>query len=94
MKFIDRFKLQTVDFNGCSLGRKSKKGNPIKKPWRIVTTSSSLVAKLSPFVCCNSRSDCKHHVHDICQGAETYQTGFYSDYLSKQIITGLLRQNK
>ena len=79
MKFIHRIKLQTIDFDGCSLGLKSKKGNPIKKPWGIVTTSSSLVAKLKPFVCCNSRCDRKHHVHDICQGSETYKTGFYSD---------------
>ncbi len=92
-KFIQKFKLQTVDFDGCSLGPKSKKGNAIKKPWRIVTTSSSLVAKLKPFVCCNSRSDCKHHVHDICQGAETYKTGFYIEHLSIQIITGLIPKN-
>ena len=51
---------------------------------------SSLVARLSPVVCCNSRCDRKHHVHDICQGSETFKTGFYSDYLSKQIITGLI----
>ena len=87
MKFIERFKLLTVDFDGCSLGLKSKKGNPIKKPWRIVTTSSTLVAKLSPFVCC------KNHNHDVCQGAETYQTGFCTNALSSKIITGLIPKN-
>ena len=71
IKFIERFKLLTVDFDGCSLGVKSKKGNPIKKPWRSVTTSQKLVDTLSPCVCI------KNDHHDICQGAETYQTGFY-----------------
>ena len=70
MKFTERFKLLTVDFDGCSLGLASKKGNPIKKPWRVVTTSQTLVDQLSTCVCGK-----KYH-HDICQGAETYQTGF------------------
>ncbi len=86
-KFINKFKLQTVDFDGCSLGLRSTKGNPIKKPWRIVTTSSSLVAKLSPCICN------KKHTHDICQGAETFKTGFYTTALSKKIITGLIPKN-
>ena len=69
------------------MGLRSTKGNPIKKPWRIVTTSSSLVAKLSPCICN------KKHTHDICQGAETFKTGFYTDALSTKIITGLLPMN-
>ena len=69
------------------MGLRSNKGNPIKKPWRIVTTSSSLVAKLFPCICK------RNHVHDICQGAETFQTGFYTDALSRKIITGLLPMN-
>ena len=82
-KFIERFKLLTVDFDGCSLGLKSKKGNPIKKPWRIVTTSQKLVDQLRPCVCANN------HRHDICQGAETYKTGFYNEALARKIIVGL-----
>ena len=50
-KFIERFKLMTVHFDGCAFGLKSKKGNPIKKPWRIVTSSQTLVDSLSPHVC-------------------------------------------
>ena len=52
-----------------------------------VTTSSSLVAELFPCVCKRS------HVRDICQGAETSKTGFYTTALSKKIITGLLPMN-
>ena len=85
VKFIARFKLLTVDFDGCSLGLKSAKGNPIKKPWTIVTTSQRLVDTLKPYVCCHKKAS----DHDICQGAETKKSGFYTDLMAKKIITGL-----
>ena len=73
----------TVDFDGCSLGLKSKKGNPIMKPWRIVTSSQTLVDKLTPYVCSGD------HVHDICQGAETVKSGFYPQLMARKIVSGL-----
>ena len=85
VKFTERFKLLTVDFDGCSLGLKSVKGNPIKKPWRIVTTSQKLVDTLTPYVCVHKNAS----DHDICQGAETLKSGFYTELLAKKIITGL-----
>ncbi len=65
-------------------GLKSKKGNPIKKPWRIVTSSQTLVDSLSPHVCVHKASD-----HDICQGAETLKSGFYPHSLARKIVLGL-----
>ena len=73
----------TVDFDGCSLGLKSKKGNPIMKPWRIVTSSQTLVDKLTPYVCSGD------HKHDICQGAETVKSGFYPQLMARKIVSGL-----
>ena len=64
---------RTVDFDGCSLGR-LRRVILLKNQRREVTTSNTLVAKLSPCVCC------KTHHHDICQGAATYQTGFYTGW--------------
>ena len=32
-----------VDFDGCAVGLRSKKGVPIKKPWRVRTTSQRVV---------------------------------------------------
>ena len=83
-KWITKHHLLTVDFDGCSLGVKSRKGRPIKKPWRIVTTNPELVRLLKPHRCKHDSSE-----HDPCAGADTKDTGFYTPELATILLKGL-----
>jgi len=59
-------------------------GEPIKKPWQVVSTSPGLVAELSLHVCD------KGHVHTPCAGIDTLRTGFYTPELANVIVRGLI----
>ena len=54
-----------VEFDGCAVGLRSKKGNPIKKPWRVKTTSKRIVDAFKDKTC-----SCEHP-HERCEGTET-----------------------
>ena len=56
VSFIQDFELFTTDFDGCDVGLKSRRGHPILKPWRIVTSSGQLAVSLARRRC--------HHPHD------------------------------
>ena len=42
-----------VDFVGCIVGMVNRRGQPIKKMWRVITTCETLALTLSQFVCCH-----------------------------------------
>ena len=44
--FIEEFQLQKVDFDGCSVGLTSTLGEPLLKPWRILSDNRSLLTAL------------------------------------------------
>ena len=44
-----RFKV--VDFDGCRLGVTVPGGQPVKKPWRLMTTSSAVVSAFEGLKC-------------------------------------------
>ena len=77
-------KLLPVSFDGCQLGVKSKKGNPIKKPWQILTNSEAMVKRMGRYKC-----KCAKGSHERCQGGETCRTGFYNCKLARCIIKSL-----
>ena len=52
-----------VEFDGCAVGVKSTKGRPIKKRWRLMTTSKAIVDMFSQFQCTH-----KPHEHDQAVG--------------------------
>ena len=78
----------TAHFDGCMLGTRSTApstlGEPIKKPWQVVSTSPGLVAELSLHVCD------KGHVHTPCAGIDTLRTGFYTPELANVIVRDLI----
>ena len=86
--FISKFGLATVDFDGCAVGLKSRKGNYIKKPWRIVTTSDSLIQSLRVKRCSGQ------HSHQECGGSESARSAYYTDQLADHIIVGLCCQQR
>ena len=53
------------NFDGCAVGLRSKAGNPIKKPWRVRTTSQRIYDAFHNKVC-----SCTHE-HERYEGAET-----------------------
>ncbi len=73
--------------DGCALGFVSTKGNPIKKPWKIVTTSSRTINNFINLTCDGT------HTHDVCQGSDTLKSGFYNEYMSKLIVDRLVNPN-
>lgn len=60
-----------VHVDGCAFGLLSTKGNPLRKPWKIVLTSETLAAALG-------RRCPGHAFHDECIGGEeARKSGFY-----------------
>ena len=45
---------QLVEFDGCAVGVRSTKGRPIKKTWRLMTTSQRIVDAFSQHKCTHS----------------------------------------
>ena len=60
-----------VDFDGCAVGLRSKKGVPIKKPWRVRTTSQRVVDVFKDKKC-----SCEQP-HEKCEGSETARSAMY-----------------
>ena len=71
--FIAKFSIPHVDSDGCSLGLKSSKGIPIKKPWRIITTSNRLIQNLHDRKCSGG------HTHQICAGSDAKRSASYTN---------------
>ena len=66
-----RQKLHTVRVDGCAYGLKNSRGVPLKKPWRILTSSQTMASLLE----CRCPGD---HDHEECLGGkEARDSGFY-----------------
>jgi hypothetical protein len=50
LDFVSSFDLTSVAIDGCAFGH-SHSGQPIKKPWRIVTDHPGLAQNLKPWIC-------------------------------------------
>ena len=62
----------------------SKRGRPIKKPWRFVTSSETQATELAKFKCKHKRGS-----HDQAQGNETKDTERYPMALCLAMLAGL-----
>ena len=82
--FIGRWNLFSVRVDGCSAGVVSKKGRPIKKSWRLVTSSETQATELAKFKCKHKRGS-----HDQAQGNETKGTERYPIALCLAMLAGL-----
>ena len=81
--FISKFSIPYVDFDGCSLGLKTPKGEFIKKPLRIITTSNRLIHNLKDRKCSGD------HAHQRCEGSSSKMSAFYTIEMADLIIDGL-----
>ena len=73
-----------VEFDGCAVGVRSTKGRPIKKKWRLMTTSRAIVDMFSQF-----QRTHKPHEHDQAVGSQTARTAFYPRQMTVQIAKAL-----
>ena len=80
----DHPEFKVVDFDGCMTGVKSRNDKPIKKPWRLMTTSDRIVGAFQDHMCNHEPSE-----HDRCQGGETSRTAFYPPELVNLIAKAL-----
>ena len=64
--------LWVVDFDGCMLGMKNEKGQPVKKMWRVATDDPELAITLGMFVCRHPPG-----THAKIAGQTTKTTAFY-----------------
>ena len=81
-KHRDKFK--EVRFDGCAVGVKDRKGNPIRKPWKLMTTSQSIVDAFSSCKC-----KCKPGTHAQAAGSNTADTAFYPELMCEKIARAL-----
>ena len=80
-KFFEKHpEFQSVEFDGCMLGLKSKDKRPIKKPWKLMSTDPKIINAFKGHLC-------KHqpHEHDKCEGAETSRSAFYPQQMTTLI---------
>ena len=65
--FLDDPEVRCVSIDGCAFGMTDGKGNPIKKQWRIATTSPELAVELQRYL----RRHSKGFKHSRIEGALT-----------------------
>ena len=72
-----------VDFEGCAVGLRTKDGLPLKKPWRLKTTSQRIVNAFQ-----SKRCRCQQ-THARCEGAETTRSAMYPAEMTHLIAEAL-----
>eukprot|EP00973_Karenia_brevis_P002016 275471-Karenia_brevis.AAC.1 len=65
---------------------KSKRGKPIKKPSRFITSSESLAKGLASFKCNHRKGE-----HDLAQGSDTKRTEEYPARLCSKYLSSLFK---
>ena len=73
-----------VIFDGCAVGMKSKDKRPIRKPWKLMTTSNRVKIYFENMKCSHHSSE-----HAQAAGSETARTAFYSQEMTELIIRAL-----
>lgn len=87
--FFDKHpEFMEVLFDGCAVGMTSKDGHPIKKPWKLMTTSKRIKIYFESMKCC-------HHPSERAQaaGSETSRTAFYPSwkFSNWKLMDGILK---
>ena len=62
MDFLARYSFESVDLDGCMVGLTDGAGTPVKKPWRIASTSMHVLDQFQGLKCQG------HPVHAQCRG--------------------------
>ena len=89
IKMISEFNMFEATFDGCRFGLTDKKGNPIKKPWRVVTTCQTLASELNQHKCSNPSG----FKHSLAEGSKAAQTAFYPAAMCQTILNTLFREH-
>ena len=84
--FMQRFladpDVETVDFDGCDFGMQDKDGMPIRKQWKVATTSKELIDELSGRKCKHE----KGYLHARIEGSVTPTTALYPSEMCEAIV--------
>ena len=72
-----RPEFKSVEFDGCAVGLRSKNKNPVKKPWKLMTTDPRIVRAFQGMKC-----KYQPHEHEKCEGAETSRSAFYPQQMT------------
>ena len=83
--FIDQFGLREALFDGCRFGLLSHRGIPMRKPWKIITSSKRMALHLSQFRCMRGR-DFKH---DVVEGQDSRRSAFYPEVMARAMLVSL-----
>ena len=73
----------TVGFEGCTVGLTDRNGYPIKKPWKLKTTSPRIVEAFQDMRC-----RCQQP-HSRCEGAETTRSAMYPPQMTNLFAQAL-----
>ena len=74
--------VETVDFDGCDFGMQDKDGVPIRKQWKVATTSKELIEELSGRKCKHE----KGRLHARIEGSATPTTALYPSAMCEAIV--------
>ena len=89
MSMITEFQMYEATFDGCRFGLTDKDGQPIKKPWRVVTTCPTLASELNKYKCSHPSG----FIHSHAEGAKTKHTAFYPRPMCQTILNTLFREH-
>ena len=74
--FFEKYpQFMCVDFEGCAVGLTTRDGLPLKKPWRLMTTSQRIKDAFQ-----DKRCKCQQ-IHARCEGAETTRSAMYPPHM-------------
>ena len=79
-EFFRDSRFKAVDFDGCRLGVVDDRELPIKKPWRLMTTSPGIVEAFQG-ISCNHKPE----EHGEARGKALERTGFYTQTMCELI---------
>ena len=87
---LGMFNLIPIRFNGCAIGLQTKKGEPIKKPWCLMTTVPQMVDAFHDKRCqCPKGTD-----HPELFGAEAADSSHYTDKCATWFTQHLKREQR
>jgi hypothetical protein len=81
---MHEFQMYSAVFNGCAAGLTDDNGVPVKKPWRVVTTSPQLAKALSAFTC-----SCAEKHSPLEGGQKASKSAFFPRKLAEIILSNL-----
>ena len=80
MNFFKDSRFMSVDFDRCRCSVSDDKGRPLKKPWRLMTTSNDIIEAFKGTYCQH-----KPEEHGEGRGKALERTGFYTQPLCELV---------